>query len=139
MKVFLDSCFLIYLNAMVDEGRRPIEELFRGLLKEQLFINMLVVDEVLYVSRKYGVTYENTLGFLKSIVLPYSEVLPIEEDDLRPAEKYLLRYNLRTSDAIHLATMEKAGISSIVSEDQGFDKVKEIKRIWITPDAVFKP
>jgi predicted nucleic acid-binding protein len=135
LKAFLDSCFLIYLNAMVDDERRLIEELFRRLLEEQLFTNMLVVDEVLYISRKYGVSYETTLDFLKNTVLPYAEVLPVEEEDLKPVEKYLLKYGLKPSDAIHLATMEKAGISNIVSEDREFDRVKGIKRIWVTPNA----
>ena len=135
MKAFLDSCFLIYLNAMVDDERRLVEELFRRLLEEQLFTNMLVVDEVLYISRKYGVSYETTLDFLKNTVLPYAEVLPVEEEDFKPVEKYLLKYGLKPSDAIHLATMEKAGISNIVSEDREFDRVKGIKRIWVTPNA----
>jgi len=135
LKAFLDSCFLIYLNAMVDDERRLIEELFKRLLEEQLFTNMLVVDEVLYVSRKYRVSYETTLDFLKNMVLPYAEVLPVEEEDLKPAEKYLLKYDLKPSDAIHLATMEKAGVRNIVSEDRELDKVKEIKRIWVTPNV----
>jgi predicted nucleic acid-binding protein len=120
---------------MVDDERRLIEELFRRLLEEQLFTGMLVVDEVLYISRKYGVSYETTLDFLKNTVLPYAEVLPVEEEDLKPVEKYLLKYGLKPSDAIHLATMEKAGISNIVSEDREFDRVKGIKRIWVTPNA----
>jgi predicted nucleic acid-binding protein len=72
---------------------------------------------------------------LKNTVLPYAEVLPVEEKDSKPAEKYLLKYGLKPSDAIHLATMEKAGISNIVSEDREFDKVRGIKRIWITSSA----
>jgi predicted nucleic acid-binding protein len=61
--------------------------------------------------------------------------LPVEEEDFKPVEKYLLKYGLKPSDAIHLATMEKAGISNIVSEDREFDRVKGIKRIWVTPNA----
>ncbi|MEM2364834.1 MAG: type II toxin-antitoxin system VapC family toxin [Candidatus Bathyarchaeia archaeon] len=131
MKAFLDSCFLIYLNSMTDEGRGPLEELFRKMLAEQLFINMLVVDEVLYISRRYGVPYDITLGFLRGIVLPFSEIVPIGEEDLIPAEKYLVNYDLKPSDAIHLATMEKVGANAIVTEDEDFDRVKEVRRIWL--------
>ena len=131
MKTFLDSSFLIYMNTMTNDKRRHIEELFRKLLGEPLFINMLVVDEVLYVSRKYGVLYNVTLNFLRNIVLPYTEIIPIEEEDVKPVEKYLLKYNLKPSDAIHLATMEKIGANHIVTEDEDFDKVKEVKRIWL--------
>ncbi|MEM3467041.1 MAG: type II toxin-antitoxin system VapC family toxin [Thermoproteota archaeon] len=131
MKVFLDSCFLIYLNTMTDENRNLLENLFNKLLNEQLFINMLVMDETLYVSRKYGAPYDITFNFLRNIVLPCTEVVPIDEEDFKPMQKYLANYNLKPSDAIHLATMEKVGARSIVSEDEEFDKVREVKRIWI--------
>jgi len=116
---------------MTNDKRRRIEELFKKLLEEPLFINMLVVDEVLYVSRKYGLQYDVTLNFLRSIVLPYTEIIPIEEEDVKPVEKYLLKYDLKPSDAIHLATMEKVGANHIVTEDEDFDRVKEVKRIWL--------
>jgi len=119
------------MNTMTDDERRGIDELFRKLLEEPLFINMLVVDEVLYISRKYGVPYDATLDFFRKIVLPYTEIIPIKEEDIKPVEKYLLKYDLKPSDAIHLATMEKTGVNHIVTEDEDFDKVKEVKRIWL--------
>jgi hypothetical protein len=45
---------------MVDDERRLVEGLFKRLLEEQLFTGMLVIDKVLYISRKYGVSYETT-------------------------------------------------------------------------------
>jgi len=131
LKTFLDSSFLVYMNTMTGDERGGIDELFRKLLEGPLFINMLVVDEVLYISRRYRVPYSVTLGFLRNIVLPYAEVIPIEEEDMKPVERYLLEYDLKPSDAIHLATMEKAGADHIVTEDEDFDKVKEVKRIWL--------
>ncbi|MEM2776636.1 MAG: type II toxin-antitoxin system VapC family toxin [Candidatus Bathyarchaeia archaeon] len=113
---FLDSNFLIYLNAMTSDERKRFDEFFMKLLKEQLFINMLIINEVLYISRKYGLPYETTLKFLKTIVLPYTEVISIEEGDLKLIEKYLLKYSLKPSDAIHLATIEKIGANYIVSK-----------------------
>jgi predicted nucleic acid-binding protein len=38
---------------------------------------------------------------------------------------------MKPSNAIHLAVMEKEGILNIVSEDNEFDGVKEIKRTWL--------
>ena len=38
---------------------------------------------------------------------------------------------VKPSDAIHLATMDKLGITSIVSEDEELDAVKGIKRVWL--------
>ncbi|MEM1574817.1 MAG: type II toxin-antitoxin system VapC family toxin, partial [Nitrososphaerota archaeon] len=67
--------------------------------------------------------YDVTLDFLPNILLPY-------------IEKFLLNYNLKPSDAIHLATMEKVGIKNIVTEDEDFDKVKEVKRIWLNSNTI---
>jgi len=131
LKIFLDSNFLIYVNAMTDDKREGVDKLFRRLLEESLFINMLVIDETLYTSKRYQVPYNITLNFLREIVLPYVEIIPIEEEDLKPTEKYLLKYGLKPSDAIHLATMEKAGVNHIVTEDEEFNRVEEVKRIWL--------
>jgi predicted nucleic acid-binding protein len=38
---------------------------------------------------------------------------------------------LRPSDAIHIGAMRSNGIKLIVSEDEDFDKVEGVKRIWI--------
>ncbi|MFQ6075249.1 MAG: type II toxin-antitoxin system VapC family toxin [Candidatus Bathyarchaeia archaeon] len=132
MKAFLDSSFLIYMNTMTSDERKGIDGLFRRLLEETLFTNMLVLDETLYVSRRrYGLPYNTTLSFFRNVVLPYTEIIPIDEEDLKPIERYLLRYELKPSDAIHLATMEKAGISHIVTEDEDFGKVRGVKRVWL--------
>lgn len=93
----------------------------------------MVIDETLYISKsKYRVPHELTLTLLKKSVLPYASVIPIEESDLIATERYLSKYEIRPSDAIHLATMEKKGIANIASEDEDLDKVKEVRRIWFT-------
>jgi len=38
---------------------------------------------------------------------------------------------LKPSDAIHIASMGKSGAKHIVSEDEEFDKIPWIKRIWL--------
>jgi len=131
LKVFLDSNFLVYMNTMTDDKRKGLDELFRKLLEESLFINVVVIDETLYISKRYGVPYNVTLVFLREIVLPYIEVIPIAEEDIKPVEKYLLKYDLKPSDAIHLATMEKTGANHIVTEDEDFDRFEEVRRIWL--------
>ncbi|MEM3383892.1 MAG: type II toxin-antitoxin system VapC family toxin, partial [Nitrososphaerales archaeon] len=70
--------------------------------------------------------------FFKKIVLPYVEVIPIDESDIEIMENYLIKYDIKPSYAIHLATMEKKSIAHIVSEDEEFDRIKEIHRIWLS-------
>ena len=57
--------------------------------------------------------------------------MAIAEEDLQATERYLGDYDVKPSDAIHLATMDKLGITSIVSEDAELDAVKGIKRVWL--------
>jgi len=132
LKIFLDSSFLIYLNASTDESRKPLEQLFKKILPEELYTNILVIDETLYISRKkYKIPYDLTFDFIRHVILPYTEIIPIEKIDLEPIRKYLIKYEIKPSDAIHLAAMEKKGINNIVSEDEDFDKIKGINRIWL--------
>ena len=131
-KLFLDANLVIYLNTLTGEERPTIDRFFKALLKERLFTNMLVLDETLYVSRRrYAVPYAMTMDFLRRAFLPYTEIIPIAEEDLQATERYLTEYEVKPSDAIHLATMDKLGIASIVSEDEELDAVKGIKRVWL--------
>ena len=77
MKIFLDASFLVYLNIDMPEAEK-IDDIFRNILKEKLYTDVLVLDEVIYISkRKYGVPYEETIKFLDDIILPTVEILPI--------------------------------------------------------------
>ena len=131
-KLFLDANLAIYLNTITGDERTRIDRFFKALLRERLFTNMLVVDETLYVSKsRYAVPYAVTMHFLTRAFLPNTEVIPIAEEDLQATERYLTEYEIKPSDAIHLATMDKAGIALIASEDENFDAVRDIKRIWL--------
>lgn len=115
-----------------EKERAGLEDFYAELLKEDLFTNLLVLEETIYFSMsKYHVPYELTFDLLKRTILPHVVVIPLEEQDLILVEKYLMKYKLKPSDAVHLAVMEKEGIANIASEDEEFDKVRDIKRIWV--------
>ena len=62
-KAFLDANAVIYLNV----GEEKVIRFFKDLLmkKVKLYTNVLVLDEVIYISKKkYGIKYEDTLIFL---------------------------------------------------------------------------
>ena len=128
--IFLDANFLIYLNL----GVREVEEFFYRLVTEEsLALDPLVIDEVLYVSkRKYGVKYEDTIDFLDRIILPVSVVLPITREDYERAKEIIVGNDLKPSDALHVAVMLNNSIRRIVSEDRELDRVKGIERVWIS-------
>lgn len=127
--IFLDANFLIYLNSGVSEVK---EYYIKLLTYESLFSDPLVIDEVIYVSKKkYGVKYCDTIEFLDEIVLKYLTVLPITIKEYERAKEIMRKYSVKPSDAFHIAVMLNNSINVILSEDKELDKVAEIKRIWI--------
>ena len=84
MRVFIDANLLIYLNTIKNQSLRTIyEDYYIGLLRtNKLYTNVLVLDELLYISwKKYNVPYKLTIEFIDSIVLPYTTILSLNEDD----------------------------------------------------------
>ena len=133
MKVLVDASPLIYLNVrMPDDEAKIVEEFWERLLRShELFVNLLVLDEVIYVSRrKYDVPFSDTLEFIDRAVLPHVEMLSLGLEAYLEARKYMVKYGLKPSDSIHAATVEVFGLQAIASEDRDFDRIG-IKRLWL--------
>jgi predicted nucleic acid-binding protein len=133
MRIFVDASLLIYLNVpMPEEQAQLIDSFWKDLLSEhEAFTNLLVLDEVIYVSeRKYNVEREETLEFIDRIVLPHVELLSVGAELYPFFKLYMVRYSLKPSDALHAATVKRYRLDAIVSEDRDFDKAG-IKRIWL--------
>ena len=127
--IFLDANFIIYLNLGVKE---VVNFYIKVLQEDRLALDPLVIDEVIYVSKKkYNVNFNDTISFLDEVVLPNSLILPIRKEDYDKAKELILQYNLKPSDAFHVAIMLNNSISKIISEDKDFDRIKEIERIWL--------
>jgi len=126
--IFVDANLLIYLNLGVEE----IVEFFGDLLlNHTLCTDVLVLDETIYISwKKYRIPFQDTANFLSDIILPYVRILSLGRNEYIRAEKLLSV--LKPSDALHVAAMLNNGVKKIASEDQDFDKIKGIKRVWIT-------
>ncbi|MEM0214102.1 MAG: type II toxin-antitoxin system VapC family toxin [Ignisphaera sp.] len=134
MKVFIDSPLLIYLNTVADPKTRIIYENFYIdiLTRYKPYTDVLVLDELIHVSKKkYGIPYNITIEFIESNVLPYISVISLGEEEYKQAIKFLLDYNLKPSDSLHLGAMVNNGINTIVSEDSELDKVPIVKRLWV--------
>ncbi|WP_281351097.1 type II toxin-antitoxin system VapC family toxin [Acidianus brierleyi] len=120
--MFLDANFLIYLNL----GVKEIEEVYLKLLREEsLALDPLVLDEVIYVSRKkYNVKFKDTIEFLDEIVLQNSILFSITSNEYKRAKDFMINYSLKPSDSLHVAVMLNNSIKKILTEDKDFDKIK---------------
>ncbi len=134
MKLFLDTNLFIYLalGSSDPNYETSIDEFYKGLLEDnEPHTDVLVLDEFIHVlKRKYGVPYERAIGFIDETVLPVVKVLPLTFFDYLTAREIILKYNLRPSDALHVAAIQNNGIQAIVSEDEDFDRLP-LKRLWL--------
>ncbi len=135
MKAFIDSPLFIYLNTITDPMYRVLyENYYIDLLsKHKLYTDPLVLDELLYISKKkYNIPYDVTIDFIQSIILPYISIACISINEIEKAMDMLLKYRTKPSDALHMAVALSENISTIVTEDTEYDKISGIKREWIT-------
>ncbi|RLE80066.1 MAG: PIN domain nuclease [Thermoprotei archaeon] len=135
MKVFIDANLLIYLNTITNTTVRRLYEIFYFdlLRKYKAYTDVLVLDELIYISRKkYGIPYQVSLSFIESAIRPYVNILNLREDEYEEAAETLSKYNIKPSDALHLGVMKKNNITYIASEDTEYDKINWIKRLWLT-------
>lgn len=134
MKVLVDASLIIYLNVRLPPREAELVERFWFNLSREhdLYTNVLTFDEALYVSkRKYDIPYAATLELIERLILPFVEVLPIELEEYLASKKYIMKYGLKPSDALHAATVEVRGLHAIASEDTDFDRAG-ITRLWVT-------
>lgn len=135
MKVFVDANLLIYLNTLRDPGKRRIYENFylEILSRHKAYTDALVLNEVIYISaRRYRAPYRVSMEFIDSIVLPFVEILPLGEAEYRRAAEIIEKYQVKPSDALHVAAMALHNVSGIASEDREFDRIDGLTRIWIS-------
>lgn len=132
MKIFLDASFLIYLLIKTPGIEEKVVKKYVELIQsDKLYTDVLVLDEVIYVSKKkYKIPYERSIKLIDEYVLPYVEILPIGLREYLKANENILKYNLKPSDAVHLAVIETYGLQAVVTEDEDFDRVL-IKRVWL--------
>lgn len=132
MRIFIDASLIVYLNIpLPSDEAEAINAFYHKLLYEELYTDILALDEAIYVSkRKYGVSLKDTFKLIDKAILPYVKVLPLGVTEYAKAKGYMLRYNLKPSDAIHLAAIDNNGIQAIATEDTDFDRT-HIKRIWV--------
>jgi len=135
VKVFLDANLLIYLNTTAEPTRGRYDDFYTELAaNNRLYTDALVLDELLYISKKgYNVPYTATTAFIDTVVLPFTEVLPLGLNEHRASLEYLRETHLKPSDALHVASMMLNSVATIASEDRGLDSVPKISRIWL-PD-----
>lgn len=133
-KIFIDANLFIYLNTITDSIiSRMYEDFYIDVISNyKAYTDVLVLDELIYISKKkFRIPFNLTIKFIDSIVQPYVSILALDEEVFKETKNILMEFNIKPSDALHIAAMKRNNIIYIVSEDYEIDKVSGIKRIWI--------
>jgi len=97
--------------------------------EHEVFTNLLVLDEVVHVSRRHGVEEKETLEFVDRAILPHVELLPIGTDLYQLFKLYVVDFGLRPPTPCTRPRLGGTG-STRSSEDKDFNRAR-IKRIWL--------
>ena len=125
--VFLYS--VLYLQDLEPKAKKAKEILQRienGELSAAT--STLTWDEVVWVTTKMlGRTSGIAIG-QKLLGFPNLEFINVDEGIIAQAQSLMDKYNLNPRDSIHVASALNKKANIIISDDEDFDQIKEIKR-----------
>ena len=135
LMIFLDSSFILALfnknEVKNHEKAKKLLENNPNLDKVPKAINSIVLNEVLNKLKKsyYNEKREQIISFL----LNMDKIIFVSENDYKKAIKLYKKYDysINYSDWLIILSMEKEGLTDILSFDNDFNKVKEINNISI--------
>jgi predicted nucleic acid-binding protein len=129
--VFLDANVFLYAAGASDPYREPCRRVLRKVEEGSLPSNtsVEVVQKLLFVLWRRGLA-EKGIRLARHVIDLFPELLPQTRDELRDACELVSRHHEMTPrDAVHVATMRRHGIDTIVSADVHFDGIPGIRRV----------
>jgi predicted nucleic acid-binding protein len=129
--IFLDSNIPMYLIGAPHRLKAEAQILVERVVVagERIVTDAEVLQEVLH--RYTAIDRRDAIGSAFRVVLDIADdVFPIEKADvLRASEIVQHPAGLSARDAVHLAVMERQGVTRILSFDAGFDRWPGVTRV----------
>ncbi len=128
---FLDTNVVMYAAGSEHPLRQPCRRALRRAVEARvpLITDAEVLQEILH--RYFAIRRPDAAAAVyRSTVDLCDEVMPItEKDTARALELLQVHAELTPRDAIHVATMESAGVRRLLSADRDFDVVPSVRRV----------
>ena len=122
----------MYAGGSAHPLREPARRVIRAVVSGALdaVTDAEVFQEILYRYRHIGESQKGFEIFDHFYAVMQGRILPIEDVDVRTARELADRHPaLSPRDLIHLAVMTRNGIAEIVTADEDFQGVSEVRRI----------
>lgn len=130
-KRYLDANIFIYPILYESKDLKYYEKLFLDIINKKFLVitSLLTWDELVHsIWKKRGRDIAIIEG-RKFLKMPNLIFIDVNKNIIAKAQELIENYNIRPRDAIHAATALLNDINEIISDDEDFDKIKEIKRI----------
>jgi uncharacterized protein len=124
--VFLYPTLYTEKEPKVKMAKEILLSIERGELRA--FTSTLTWDEVVWIVRKAMGKDEAISQGQKLLGFINLEFICADENILSQAQALMTKYNLSPRDSIHVASALDRKLKIIISDDEDFDRVKEIKR-----------
>ena len=92
--------------------------------------SFLVLDEVMWVLKK-NIGRTEAIKITKAMLSMPLKWIDVDKSVIINTVEIFEKTKLDPRDSIHIASMKKMGLSTILSEDSDFDKIKGIQRLNI--------
>ena len=129
--IFVDSNIAMYLVGAEHPNKATARRLLERAVvdNEPLTTDVEVLQELLH--RYLAIDRRDAIGPAWEAIIGVVDVIhPIEREDVDRARRLLAAAtSLSVRDAIHVAVMQRHGITRILSFDAGFDGILGIERI----------
>lgn len=130
MPAFLDTNVFLYAAGRAHPQKLPCQAVLRRIGEGRLraTTSTEVVQEIAYVLTRRGRRGDG-VRLARRVLALFPDLLPVTHDDMALACDCLDQNpHLPSRDAVHVATMRNAGITTIISADRDFDAFEDIRR-----------
>ena len=128
---FLDTCIPIYAAGMDHPYREPCARIVLAVAdgKIEAVTDAEVIQEIAYRFHAIRRRAEG-LKIAEAFLALVETVLPVTRREIARSLHLQRSYPfLSPRDAVHVAVMEGAGLSRIVTADRHFDRIEEVERV----------
>ena len=128
--MYIDSNIFIFAAINQDENGERCRNIIKLIEEEKISCaaSYLIIDEIIWVLKK-KIGKKDAITIIKAILSLPIKWLSIDESSIIRMVDILENTNIDPRDALHIACMLNNGLSTILSEDKDFDRIKNVKRI----------
>ena len=128
--IFVDSNVPMYLVGAEHANKAVARRLVESAIEAggRLVTDAEVLQEILH--RYVAIDRRDAIEAASSAILGIvDEVFPIDRSDVDRARRIVLTSRLSARDAVHMAVMQRYGVSRILTFDRAFDGVPGVSRL----------